>query len=66
MLFAALNAVKTGKMQLQEAQQGIAKDRTPYRDAALKYCAANKCGSGRELRKNLLVLRPLLAAFAHA
>jgi hypothetical protein len=37
--------VKTGKMPLREAQAGIAKDWTQYRDAALKYCAANKCGS---------------------
>ncbi len=37
--------VKTGKMQLREAQEAIAKDWTQYRDTALTYCAANRCGS---------------------
>jgi hypothetical protein len=35
--------VKAGKMQLGVAQEGIAKDWSQYRDAALRYCAVKKC-----------------------
>jgi superfamily II DNA or RNA helicase len=36
--------VKAGEVQLREAQEGIAKDWTQYRDAALKRCAVQECG----------------------
>jgi hypothetical protein len=36
-------SVKNGSMQLPEAQIGIAKDWTQYRDAALRYCASWRC-----------------------
>jgi hypothetical protein len=34
--------VKAGKLQLGDAQRGIASDWTRYRDEALKYCAADQ------------------------
>lgn len=38
-------SVKNGSMQLREAQTGIAKDWTQYRDAAVRYCASRRCSA---------------------